>query len=93
MGIKIPTQKVRLLTDEAEERIKKIRSTLSGYDLEKFDIYVKDLVNHALAYARQKMTSKYTINRMQPGYQDSIVNDYGQQLRNIVTPMVISRLP
>ena len=92
MELKIPTQKVRLLTDEAEERIRKIRSTLSGYDLEKFDIYVKDLVIHALAYARQKVTNKYTINRMQPGYQGSIVNDYGQQLRNIVTPMVISRL-
>lgn len=65
---------------------------MSGYDLEKFDIYVKDLVIHALAYARQKVTNKYTINRMQPGYQGSIVNDYGQQLRNIVTPMVISRL-
>lgn len=93
MGIKIPTQKVRLLTDEAEERIKKIRSTLSGYDLEKFDIYVKDLVNHALAFARQKVTNKYTINSMQPGYQGSAVNDYGQRLRNIVTPIVTSRLP
>ena len=93
MEFKIPTQNVRLLTDEVEERIRKIRSTLSGYDLEKFDTYVKDLVNHALAYARHKVTNKYTINRMQPGYQGSAVNDYGHQLRNIVTPMVTSRLP
>lgn len=93
MGIKIPTQKVRLLTDEVEERIKNIRSNLSGYDLEKFDVYVKDLVSHALAYARQKVASKYTINSMQPGYMGSAVNDYGQRLRNIVTPIVTSRLP
>ena len=92
MEFKIPTQNVRLLTDEAEERIRKIRSTLSGYDLEKFDTYVKDLVNHALAYARHKVTNKYTINRMQPGYQGSAVNDYGTKLRNIVTPIVAASL-
>jgi len=67
-------QKVRLLTDEVEERIKKIRSTLSGYDLEKFDMYVKDLVNHALVYAKQKVPSKYTFNSMQPDYMANAVN-------------------
>lgn len=92
MGFKIPTQKVRLLTDEVEERIKKIRSTLSGYDLEKFDIYVKDLVNHALAYARQKVPNQRTFNSMQPDYMANAVNDYGQKLRSIVTPIVAARL-
>ena len=92
MGIKIPTQKIRLLTDEVEERIKNIRSTLSGYDLEKFDMYVKDLVNHALVYAKQKVPSKYTFNSMQPDYTVNAVNDYGNILRNIVTPIVAARL-
>ena len=92
MGFKIPTQKVRLLTDEVEERIKKIRSNLSGYDLEKFDIYVKDLVNHALAYAKQKVPSQRTFNSMPPDYTANAVNDYGQKLRNIVTPIVAARL-
>lgn len=92
MGFKIPTQKVRLLNDEVEDRIKNIRSTLSGYDLEKFDIYVKDLVNQALMYARQKVPSKCTFNSMQPDYMANAVNDYGSKLRNIVTPIVAARL-
>ena len=92
MGLRIPTQKVRLLTDEVEERIKKMRSTLSGYDLEKFDIYVKDLVNHALGYARQKVSNKYTFNSIPPDYMANAVNDYGSKLRNIVTPIVAARL-
>lgn len=92
MGIKIPTQKVRLLSDRVEERIKNIRSTLSGSDLEKFDIYVKDLVNQALTYARQKVPNKCTFDSMQPNYMANAVNDYGNMLRNIVTPIVAARL-
>lgn len=92
MSFRIPTQRVRLLTDEVEDRIKKIRSTLSGYDLEKFDTYVKDLVNQALAYAKQKVPSQRTFNSMQPDYMANAVNDYGNKLRNIVTPIVAARL-
>ena len=92
MGFKIPMQKIRLLTDEVEERIRKIRSILSGYDLEKFDIYVKDLVNQALVYAKQKVPSQRTFNSMPPDYMANAVNDYGSKLRNIVTPIVAARL-
>lgn len=92
MEFKIPMQKVRLLTDEVEDRIKKIRSTLSGLDLERFDIYVKDLVNQVLLYAKQKVPNQRTFNSMQPDHMSNAVNDYGSKLRNIVTPIVAARL-
>ena len=56
-GIRIPGPKVRLLTDEVENVISKLRSTLSGNDLYAFDTYVKNVVNQALVYAKKNIWS------------------------------------
>ena len=45
-----------------------------------------------LGYARQKVSNKYTFNSMPPDYMANAVNDYGQKLRNVVTPIVAARL-
>ena len=92
-GIRIPGPKVRLLTDEVETRIANLRSTLSGNDLYAFDTYVKNVVYQALAYAKEKVSGHYDINRMVPGYQSLAAEDYGKKLCNIVTPIVESKLP
>ena len=93
MGFSIPGPKVRLLTDEVENKISHIRSTLSGNDLYTFDTYVKNVVNQALVFAKEKISGHYDINRMVPGYQSLVVEDYGKRLSNIVTPIVASQLP
>ena len=92
-GISIPGPKVRLLTDEVENKIASLRSTLSGNDLYAFDTYVKNVVSQALVVAKEKVSGHYEINRMVPGYQSLVAEDYGKQLRNIVTPIVSSKLP
>ena len=92
-GIRIPGPKVRLLTDEVENRIASLRSTLSGNDLYTFDTYVKNIVNQALVYAKEKVSGHYDINRMVPGYQSLVAEDYGKRLSNIVNPIVASKLP
>lgn len=92
-GIHIPGPKVRLLTDEVENRIASLRSTLSGNDLYTFDTYVKNIVNQALVYAKEKVSGHYEINRMVPGYQSLVAEDYGKKLCNIVNPIVASKLP
>ena len=92
-GIRIPGPKVRLLTDEVENRIAHLRSTLSGNDLYTFDTYVKNVVNQALVYAKEKVSGHYDINRMVPGYQSLVDEDYGKRLSNIVNPIVASKLP
>lgn len=92
-GMRIPGPKVRLLTDEVENRITRLRSTLSGNDLYTFDTYVKNVVNQALVYAKEKVSGHYDINRMVPGYQSLVAEDYGKRLSNIVTPIVASQLP
>ena len=92
-GIRIPGPKVRLLTDEVENRIASLRSTLSGNDLYTFDTYVKNVIHHALAYAKEKVSGRYDINRMVPGYQSLAAEDYGKRLRNVITPIVASKLP
>lgn len=92
-GIRIPGPKVRLLTDEVENKISRLRSTLSGNDLYAFDTYVKNVVSQALVVAKEKVSGHYEANRMVPGYQSLVAEDYGKQLRNIVTPIVASKLP
>ena len=92
-GIRIPGPKVRLLTDEVENRIAHLRSTLSGNDLYTFDTYVKNVVSQALVVAKEKVSGYYDIHRMVPGYQSLVAEDYGKQLRNIITPIVSSKLP
>ena len=92
-GIRIPGPKVRLLTDEVENKITRLRSTLSGNDLYTFDTYVKNVVNQALVVAKEKVSGHYDIHRMVPGYQSLVAEDYGKQLRNIITPIVSSKLP
>ena len=92
-GISIPGPKVRSLTDEIENRITRLRSTLSGNDLYTFDTYVKNVVNQALVYAKEKVSGHYDINRMVPGYQSLVAEDYGKRLCSIVTPIVASQLP
>lgn len=92
-GIRIPGPKVRLLTDEVEASIAKLRSTLSGNDLYAFDTYVQNVVNQALVYAKEKVSGHYDINRMVPGYQFLAAEDYGKKLCNIVNPIVASKLP
>lgn len=92
-GIRIPGPKVRLLTDEVENKIAHLRSTLSGNDLYTFDTYVKNIVNQALVYAKEKISSYYDIRRMVPGYQSLAAQDYGKRLCNIITPIVESKLP
>ena len=92
-GIRIPGPKVRLLTDEVENKISRLRSTLSGNDLYAFDTYVKNVVSQALVVAKEKVSGHYEVNRMVPGYQSLVAEDYGKQLRNIVTPIVASKLP
>lgn len=92
-GIRIPGPKVRLLTDEVENKISKLRSTLSSTDLYAFDTYVKNVVSQALVVAKEKVSGHYEINRMVPGYQSLVAEDYGRQLCNIVTPIVASKLP
>ena len=92
-GIRIPGPKVRLLTDEVENRISKLRSTLSGNDLYAFDTYVKNVVYQALLHAKEKVSGRYDINRMVPGYQSLVAEDYGKRLCNIFTPIVESKLP
>ena len=92
-GMRIPGPKVRLLTDEVENKISHIRSTLSGNDLYTFDTYVKNVVNQALVFAKEKVSGHYDINRMVPGYQSLVAEDYGKRLCNIVTPIVASQLP
>lgn len=92
-GIRIPGPKVRLLTDEVENRIASLRSTLSGNDLYTFDTYVKNIVNQALVYAKEKISGHYDINRMVPRYQSLVAEDYGKRLSNIITPIVESKLP
>ena len=92
-GIRIPGPKVRLLTDEVENKITRLRSTLSGNDLYTFDMYVKNVVNQALVYAKEKVSGHYEINRMVPGYQSLAAQDYGKRLRNVITPIVASKLP
>lgn len=92
-GIRIPGPKVRLLTDEVENRIASLRSTLSGNDLYTFDTYVKNVVNQALVYAKEKISGRYDINRMVPGYQSLVAEDYGKRLSSIITPIVASKLP
>ena len=93
MGFSIPGPKVRLLTDEVEDTIAHLRSTLSGNDLYAFDTYVKNVVNQALVYAKEKVSGHYDINRMAPGYQSLVAEDYGKRLSNIITPIVSSKLP
>ena len=93
MGFSIPGPKVRLLTDEVENVISKLRSTLSGNDLYAFDTYVKNVANQVLVYAKEKVSGHYDINRMVPGYQSLVAEDYGKRLSNIVTPIVASKLP
>ena len=93
IGFSIPGPKIRLLTDEVENRIANLRSTLSGNDLYAFDTYVKNVVNQALATAKEKVSGHYDINRMVPGYQSLVAEDYGKRLSNIVTPIVASQLP
>ena len=93
IGFSIPGPKVRLLTDEVENKISRLRSTLSGNDLYTFDTYVKNVVNQALATAKEKVSGHYDINRMVPGYQSLVAEDYGKRLSNIVTPIVASQLP
>ena len=92
-GMCIPGPRVRLLTDEVENAISKLRSTLSGNDLYTFDTYVKNVVNQALVYAKEKVSGHYDINRMVPGYQSLVAEDYVKRLSNIVTPIVASQLP
>lgn len=92
-GIRIPGPKVRLLTDEVENKITRLRSTLSGNDLYTFDTYVKNVVSQALVVAKEKVSGHYDIHRMVPGYQSLVAEDYGKQLRNIITPIVSSKLP
>ena len=92
-GIRIPGPKVRLLTDEVENKISRLRSTLSGNDLYAFDTYVKNVVSQALVVAKEKVSGRYEINRMVPGYQSLVAEDYGRQLRDVVTPIVESKLP
>lgn len=92
-GIRIPGPKVRLLTDEVENKIAHLRSTLSGNDLYAFDTYVKNVVNQALVYAKEKVPGHYDINRMVPGYQSLVAEDYGKRLSSIITPIVASKLP
>ena len=82
-----------MLTDEVENAISRIRSTLSGNDLCTFDTYVKNVVNQALVYAKEKVSGHYDINRMVPGYQSLVAEDYGKRLSNIITPIVTSKLP
>jgi hypothetical protein len=93
MGFSIPGPKIRLLTDEVENKISHIRSTLSGNDLYTFDTYVKNVVNQALVYAKEKVSGRYDINRMVPGYQSLVAEDYGKRLSNVITPIVASQLP
>ena len=93
IGFSIPGPKIRLLTDEVENRIANLRPTLSGNDLYAFDTYVKNVVNQALATAKEKVSGHYDINRMVPGYQSLVAEDYGKRLSNIVTPIVASQLP
>lgn len=92
-GIRIPGPRVRLLTDEVENKISKLRSTLSGNDLYAFDTYVKNVVSQALVVAKEKVSGHYDINRMVPGYQSLAAEDYGKKLCNIVNPIVASKLP
>ena len=92
-GIRIPGPKVRLLADEVENKIAHLRSTLSGNDLYTFDTYVKNIVNQALVYAKEKVSGHYDINRMVPVYQSLVAQDYGKRLCNIITPIVESKLP
>lgn len=92
-GIRIPGPKVRLLTDEVENQISRLRSTLSGNDLYAFDTYVKNVVSQALVVAKEKVSGRYDINRMVPGYQSLAAQDYGKRLRNVITPIVASKLP
>jgi hypothetical protein len=92
-GIRIPGPKVRLLTDEVENRIARLRSTLSGNDLYAFDTYVQNVVNQALVVAKEKVSGYYNIHRMVPGYQSLAAQDYGKRLCNIITPIVESKLP
>ena len=92
-GMCILGPRVRLLTDEVENKISHIRSTLSGNDLYAFDTYVKNVVNQALVYAKEKVSGRYDINRMVPGYQSLVAEDYSKRLSNIVTPIVASQLP
>lgn len=92
-GIRIPGPKVRLLTDEVENKINRLRSTLSGNDLYAFDTYVKNVVSQALVVAKEKVSGHYDVYRMVPGYQSLVAEDYGKQLRNIITPIVSSKLP
>lgn len=92
-GIRIPGPKVRLLTDEVENKISRLRSTLSGNDLYAFDTYVKNVVSHALVVAKEKVSGYYDIHRMVSGYQSLVAEDYGKQLHNIITPIVESKLP
>ena len=92
-GIRIPGPKVRLLTDEVENQISRLRSTLSGNDLYAFDTYVKNVVSQALVVAKEKVSGYYDIHRMVPGYQSLVAEDYGKQLRNVITPIVASKLP
>ena len=92
-GMRIPGPRVRLLTDEVENRITRLRSTLSGNDLYTFDTYVKNVVNQALVYAKEKVSGRYDINRMVQGYQSLVAEDYGKRLCSIVTPIVASKLP
>lgn len=92
-GIRIPGPKVRLLTDEVENKINRLRSTLSGNDLYAFDTYVKNVVSQALVVAKEKVSGYYDVYRMVPGYQSLVAEDYGKQLRNIITPIVSSKLP
>ena len=53
-------------------------------------IYV---VNQALVYAKEKVPGHYDINRMVPGYQSLVAEDYGKRLSSIITPIVASKLP
>ena len=92
-GLRLPGPKVRLLTDEVENKIAHLRSTLSGNDLYTFDTYVKNVVSQALAYAKEKVSGHYDIHRMVPGYQSLAAQDYGKRLCNIITPIVESKLP
>ena len=92
-GISIPGPKVRLLTNEVENRIASLRSTLTGNDLYTFDTYIKNVVDQALAYAKQKVPGNYDVKRMVPGYQTLAAEDYGNRLCDVITPIVASKLP
>nr|DAR26120.1 MAG TPA: hypothetical protein [Caudoviricetes sp.] len=82
------TPNIRLLNDHTEYKIRSLRNNLHGRKLDNFDADLKNTVDQALAFAKNKVANRAIARNINPGLALEAVKDYGKKLREIIDPIV-----